>query len=366
MSDFNIQNLWTESQLKVISKKFEHGISEKDWEELNKNMLDFTELIRNNFIITRDSGMKIFYRNESFLKMMKKILLSEPEKFQRVKELNEKTLKLNYQISNISHERYDSEITRVYKHFCINKASEINKKKDYFSFSGVYLLTLIQEQAIFPDYISSLSIDEIHNKVKNNEFTWVSNLAKEHNFDDDSKDYDNIDKFIKHFYELAEIENICPFKLKNNILNVMLYNRENLFRNKDYFFNIIYDDYLLNSLPSIKEKDKELYDDLLNNLVYLLSIKTNSQGRYYLHNLRGLYSQEYRKESGDVERFEKLLNKLPLKDILKIKVNVFNIAEGLVDWMPELKVYVRENELREILSNKQLEKDKDEGSRKKI
>ncbi len=367
MSDFNVQNLLKENELKKISKMFDGGISDENWEEINQKFSNFTKLIRDNLIITKDRSCKFFYRNDMFFNVIKKALLNNPEKFKRLDILDEKSIKLNYEISDINNDVYDSNIAKVYEGFYLRKPNDLKNKKDFFSFSGILLLSLIQNKGVFPSFISNLSLSEIHDKVNSNEFVWISNLVKKEKLlENDLEDGENIEKFMKHFYEIAEIENICPFNLKNKIMDVMLYSNVSFLDSKDYFFNIMYDEHLIASLPKIKEENEELYTDLLNHLVYLLSIKNNSQGRCYIHNLSTLYEHNYRVELGHVEMFENLLERLPIKDLIDIKVRSLGFSlEGLSDWIPHLKGYEREKSLRETLEETKIVKE-DTQQRKKI
>lgn len=365
MSDFNITEMMKETELKQLEKVFE---KEGLWEKKKEQILSYGSLLRKNLIISRDTSEVIFYRNDMFLNIMKKLMIQNPEEF-KIKRDVEHMFKYNYELNSLSKGRYDSSSKEFYEKLLVNNMSDIRKRGDLFTFSGLFLLIMIQDKSIFPAYFADYKLKDLQEKINNKDIYWASNLraTTNVNLDDTHENNKNINKLKEHFYEFAEIEGVCPFELTLTVLNEFLKYGKEILRYENNFFEVIFDDCLLSSLPKIKEEKPHVYEDLLDNMMYLIYLKNISQDKTYLSKMEDYNEpiKEYRIKNGDYARFEDFLGKIPLKEILKIKVrNNFNEAEGLADWTEGLGRYLRQIELTDKLQSLDIQEKKDKQKKK--
>lgn len=354
MSDFNIEHMWDDSFYKSNENKLDN-LGKYDFK---LTLEDISKIIKNNISVSRNNDKNVFFNNQDFFDFIKKYIIHNgTEELKLPQEFNHKVTKLYYTIDNIIKGPYNSQNKNVYMDFVINKKSDMKRLNDLYSFSGFLFLTLLQPDTEYKGFFSDFSSTQLKKKIKDKEFYWLSNMKSVPGFEDEQKDLDTINKLKENFYEIAELEGVCPFKIQNMVLNSVLYGENIRSFIKDgfaNFFEIVFDDYFLSSLPDLKEKDEDLYWELLENMTKTIVYYNQIMGKHYLNDIEGIdrgLRENLNKNYNSLliekkEKLEKLLEKLPLEDLVNVFVkDNFNNPEGISTLIPDLLKFKRQDEL---------------------
>lgn len=369
----NVEKLITSSEYRELYKALKLG------QDANLTLDKFTNLLQENINLSDRNEDALLFHNKEFFKYIKTALVSSNIRFQFPESLTEEMVRFSSRIGRLVGDGSNGRNRGTEEDF---RGLEIKKKSDFKdlarfnSFSGTLLIKLCQPNIEFGGFFETMDADKIRSKWRAKEFTWLGNFTSIKGFEDEERNLNCMKNIKNEFYQMAEIEGLCPFEMQNMLLQKILFKGEKTFfdnmdvnhrRKKIFLFDIIFDDELLKELPKLKETKRDVYDGLLESAVYYIIEMNKQYNVHYLSNIQYNYEDvkgsEYTR--GKVEKFESMLNKFP-RDILSVEIIDNWEVNSLIKLLPKLEKFKRENDLLEQFDEINKNNNSAERTKKKI